>query len=221
MSLGIGSPEANERSTGGPSRTCCPGAQTKSSVPPWRPPEAQDAVGAPSWGPWSDAGVGWARPLWVLGEWSSARGLGTRACCLLTAGSRCRPAGTATCSTWSTCSSTAPTWRPRTPRGTRPCISAPSTTRSVRHAGGRAPPTPCLAARAGAGAGTVPRALQGAVWVSTGPSRSPADGPGGWRSRSGCRQVLLPGKALSRLRVAPSVRVLACRGEANSTCGLF
>lgn len=46
-----------------------------------------------------------------------------------------RPAGTATCSIWSTCSSTGPTWGPRMPRGTPPCTSAPSTTRSVsRHA---------------------------------------------------------------------------------------
>ena len=45
--------------------------------------------------------------------------------------SRFRPAGTATCSIWSTCSSTGPTWGPRTPRGTPPCTSAPSTTRSV------------------------------------------------------------------------------------------
>lgn len=42
-----------------------------------------------------------------------------------------RPAGTDTCSTWSTCSSTGPTWGPRTPRGTRPCTSAPSTTRTA------------------------------------------------------------------------------------------
>ena len=45
--------------------------------------------------------------------------------------SRFRPAGTATCSIWSTCSSMGPTWGPRTPRGTPPCTSAPSTTRSV------------------------------------------------------------------------------------------
>jgi len=45
--------------------------------------------------------------------------------------SRFRPAGTATCSIWSTCSSTGPPWGPRTPRGTPPCTSAPSTTRSV------------------------------------------------------------------------------------------
>lgn len=71
------------------------------------------------------------------------------------ADSRFRPAGTATCGIWSTCSSTAPTWGPRTPRGTPPCMSAPSTTRSVsRHA-------PHTLRDCAPGAGAVPSAVQG------------------------------------------------------------
>lgn len=155
-------PQMQTKGARGPFADLPPGAQTKSSVPPWRPPETQDAVGVPPLGPWSDTGVGW---LGLCGFWGSGRAhveLGdSRVLPADRADSRSRPAGTATCSTWSTCSSTGRTWRPRMPRGTQPCTSALSTTRSVGACGwARSPNT--LPGRVGAGAGTVPRALQGA-----------------------------------------------------------
>lgn len=56
-----------------------------------------------------------------------------------------RPASGVTLSTWNTCSSTGLSPEPRTPRGTRPCTSAPSTIRSALAGPARAlllPPAP-------------------------------------------------------------------------------
>lgn len=96
-----------------------------------------------------------------------------------------RPAGMATCSTWSTCCSTGRTWRPRTPRETRPCTSVPSTTRSVgAHAWAHSPPYTLHGRMLGA--------LQGDVRVSIGARTQPHRWgstnsyfyhPGGWRSQ--------------------------------------
>lgn len=200
MSLGIGFPDANKRSTGALRRPAL-----------WEPrlscrhPETQDAVCAPPSGPWSDKRVGW---LGLCGFWGSGRAhveLGDSRVPPLTArtlvpGLQVRPR--------------AAPGAPALLRGghggpERLGEHSPAHLRPLQpgqwgHAGGRAPPTPCLAAREpGLGLCRGPcRVLSGSAQV---PSHSPTDGPRGWGPRSGCRQVLLPGKALSWLRMAPSV----------------
>lgn len=151
-------PQVQREGPRGPSRTCCPGAQRKVSVPTRRPPEAQDAVGAPAFGVPVRHG-GWAGLGLCVGPGEAAE-------CMSSPETRVRFPLTA----WTLVSGLQV--RPRAAPGAPALLRGghgsperlgehgPAHLRPLQpgqwgHAGGRSPGTP-------------PGALQGAVWVSAG-----------------------------------------------------